>query len=196
MLRFTMLWLPIAAIAAVVGFTATARGQQDAPQAQITTTVKVDHRCPRGRASVEEYVHYAGRVYRRTHVEHAATIKLAYMLKCQHSRWGRRMTHRYHGRFVRERAARGDSWKGRWLGLPAADRAWATGTARCESGMNPQAVSPHGDHGAMQFKLATAAAAGFVPPDPKQHSLYEQLVRAVWWMHRAGKGQWPVCGAR
>lgn len=188
-------------IAVAVWIPATAGGQSDPPQQTTPTAVAtplpvVDHRCPRGLVSLREYVTYAAKAYRRRALSAHALRRLAYMAKCQHGDWAQGMARRYARRFKAARAIMLDPWKARWNALDAADRAWALGTASCESGMDPHAASPYGDHGAMQFKDSTAAAAGFEPADARMHPLYEQLVRAVWWMHKAGKGQWPVCGRR
>jgi hypothetical protein len=84
-------------------------------------------------------------------------------------------------------------WHFRWRQLPPEDRVWLRLTARCESGNDAHANAGNGFYGLMQFTLPTASAAGFaVRPD--QASWHEQAVRAVRWMHRAGKSQWPACG--
>jgi soluble lytic murein transglycosylase-like protein len=80
-------------------------------------------------------------------------------------------------------------WQIEWERFAPADRIWATRVAYCESTNNPRAHSPGGHHGLMQFLLSTARAAGF-SGDPHLASRHEQLVRAVWWSHRAGRSQW------
>lgn len=77
--------------------------------------------------------------------------------------------------------------------LPAGDRAWATSTGACESGNNPATNTDNGFLGAFQFLPATWHAAGGTGL-PHHHSWHYQAVIAVGWMHRAGQGQWPVCG--
>jgi hypothetical protein len=93
----------------------------------------------------------------------------------------------------RKIARKRDIWKIRWWLLPAYERSWALNTAACESHNNAQAVSSHGDHGAMQFKLGTWALAGGTG-DPCNASIYEQYVRAVWWKNKTSDEQWPNCG--
>lgn len=84
-------------------------------------------------------------------------------------------------------------WPIQFSRLSPADQNWAYATGACESGNDPTKHSPNGDHGAMQFKLATAWAAGF-KVDPHLTSIWEQYVRAVRWRNVAGASQWPVCG--
>jgi hypothetical protein len=84
-------------------------------------------------------------------------------------------------------------WQHRWNQLAREDRVWLRVTAHCESGNNAHKSAGNGFYGLLQFTLPTATAAGFaVRPD--RASWHEQAVRAVGWMHRAGKAQWPVCG--
>ena len=85
-------------------------------------------------------------------------------------------------------------WKIRFkYGQPLYERQWAVNTGACESHNTPTAHSPHGDHGAMQFKLGTWRSAGG-SGDPHTKSLYEQYVRAIRWKHKTSDEQWPNCG--
>lgn len=84
-------------------------------------------------------------------------------------------------------------WPIRFNRLPSWDRAWAWSTGECESGNDPATNTGNGFHGAFQFLLSTWWAAGGTGV-PEQHSWHYQAVIAVGWMHRAGAGQWPVCG--
>lgn len=84
-------------------------------------------------------------------------------------------------------------WRIRFAAEPSYEQQWAVNTGACESGNDPTKHSPNGDHGAMQFKLATAYSAGF-KEDPHMTTIWEQYVRAIRWKHIAGSGQWPVCG--
>jgi hypothetical protein len=111
-------------------------------------------------------------------------------VRCQRRPISRRLMARYRQRWSRWR--RGHYWLLEFGRLPAWDRAWARSTSWCESRNDPTAHGgPH--HGAFQFTLRTAWAAGF-RVDPHLTSWHEQAVRAVRWMHVAGRGQWPVCG--
>lgn len=73
------------------------------------------------------------------------------------------------------------------------DRGWYRSTAACESGNNPWINTGNGYYGAVQWLPSTWHAAGGWGL-PTQHGRHEQAVRGVWWMHTAGRGQWPVCG--
>ena len=73
------------------------------------------------------------------------------------------------------------------------ERSWAYSTGACESGNNPATATGNGYYGAFQFLLSTWWAAGG-QGIPSQHSWAYQAVIAVRWMHRAGAGQWPICG--
>lgn len=76
----------------------------------------------------------------------------------------------------------------------AASLNWAA-LAGCESGGNPQAVSPGGTYrGLYQFSLPTWASVGGTG-DPIDASAAEQTYRAELLYERSGAGQWPVCGS-
>ena len=67
--------------------------------------------------------------------------------------------------------------------------------AACESGGNPQAVSPGGDYrGKYQFSPSTWASVGG-SGDPAAAPETEQDQRAAMLYARSGAGQWPVCGS-
>lgn len=111
-------------------------------------------------------------------------------VRCLRRPVSRRLMARYRHRWSAWRRAH--YWLLEFERLPVGDQAWARSTSWCEARMDPTAHGgPH--HGAFQFLLSTAAAAGF-PGDPHVASWHEQAVRAVRWMHIAGRGQWPVCG--
>ena len=105
--------LLIAVIAAIFIPAALAGGQGPPPPpaapAAVSAAQVVDPRCPRGLHSVADYRGYASRVYRRDTVSRDAHRRLAYMLKCQHSRWATRMAARYHARFKTAREHRQQS---------------------------------------------------------------------------------------
>lgn len=68
--------------------------------------------------------------------------------------------------------------------------------AQCESGGNPQAVSPNGTYyGLYQFSVETWHAVGGSGL-PSQASSGEQTSRAQSLYGSGGAGQWPVCGRR
>jgi membrane-bound lytic murein transglycosylase MltF len=94
----------------------------------------------------------------------------------------------------RQRAwARRHPWQYRFNRLAAWERSWVRSTAWCESHNNPRTSTGNGYYGLLQFSWPTAQAAGF-RTYPHLTSWHEQAVRGVWWMRRAGRGQWPVCG--
>lgn len=71
---------------------------------------------------------------------------------------------------------------------------WAA-LAQCESGGNPQAVSPSGTyHGLYQFSVATWQSVGGSGL-PSQASPAEQTQRAQALQARSGWGQWPHCSS-
>lgn len=86
---------------------------------------------------------------------------------------------------------------------PASTPAPSTGTsahlqqiAQCESGGNPQAVSPGGQYrGKYQFDPATWRTVGG-SGDPAAAPEAEQDRRAAILYSRTGPSSWPVCGAR
>lgn len=89
-----------------------------------------------------------------------------------------------------------DPWKARFRHLGANERAWAKSTSRCETGgtFSPTIHDPSGTyHGAFQFDMTTARAAGF-KGDPHTKTWFEQAVRAVRYRRRVGSSPWPVCG--
>jgi hypothetical protein len=104
-------------------------------------------------------------------------------------------------RVLRKRAWRLEqSWKREWAAIPADWRAWALGTAYCETGgtMKPRIHTPSRIyHGLGQFDLRTWGEAGGTG-DPHHASYHEQLVRMVRLARSpsGGKGRWPHCGRR
>lgn len=67
--------------------------------------------------------------------------------------------------------------------------------AACESGGNWATNTGNGYFGGVQFSLPTWRSVGGTGY-PHQHSKAEQIRRAEILRHRAGLGQWPVCGRR
>lgn len=81
------------------------------------------------------------------------------------------------------------------VGGGADDLNWAA-LAQCESGGDPNAVSPGGTYfGLYQFSLSTWHAVGG-SGSPIDNSAGEQTYRAKILYKRSGSGQWPVCGSR
>jgi hypothetical protein len=83
-----------------------------------------------------------------------------------------------------------------WESFSHRDKRWARRTSECESGGNPKIHdSTHTYHGAFQFMLRTWRNSPMTPGgDPHRYSWKTQAVVAVKLKHRAGAGQWPVCG--
>jgi hypothetical protein len=83
-----------------------------------------------------------------------------------------------------------------WDGFSYKDKKWARQTSECESGGNPKIHdSTHTYHGAFQFMLRTWRHSPMSPGgDPHRFSWKTQAVVAVKLKHKAGAGQWPVCG--
>jgi Transglycosylase-like domain len=92
--------------------------------------------------------------------------------------------------------AGGERYDREWDSFSAKDKKWARKTSQCEAGQDPNIHSPGKDyHGAFQFLKSTWRAAPMSKGnDPHRFAWKVQAVVAVKWMHKAGKGQWPVCG--
>jgi hypothetical protein len=67
--------------------------------------------------------------------------------------------------------------------------------AQCESGTRWYINTGNGFYGGLQFTLSTWWSMGGYGY-PHHASRLEQMYRAVKLIHRAGYGQWPVCGYR
>lgn len=92
----------------------------------------------------------------------------------------------------------GNRWVIAYNELPRIDRAWAVSLANC-------VTHGHGTddwiwrwvsgerYGAFGFRMKDWRAAGGTS-FPHHHSWHYQAVKAVGWMHKAGRSQWPVCG--
>ena len=95
-----------------------------------------------------------------------------------------------------DRSGTGTRYIQEWNSFSTKDKRWARSTSECEAGQDPDIHSPGRDyHGAFQFLKSTWQAAPMSKGrDPHVHTWKTQAVVAVKWMHRAGKGQWPVCG--
>lgn len=123
----------------------------------------------------------------------AAKERLRRGWQCVRSRKKAHAVHRHVRKLYAWRMQYAHRWPIRFNALPSWDRSWAWSTGACESGNNPATNTGNGFHGAFQFVLSTWWAAGGTGV-PEQHSWHYQAVIAVGWMHRAGAGQWPVCG--
>lgn len=98
--------LTLATIAVAVLIPATAGGDPAPPSAPTMAVQTADTKCPRGLHSIADYRWYGGRAYKRERVSRRAHLRLAYMLKCQHSAPALRLVARYHKRFKAARVQR------------------------------------------------------------------------------------------
>ena len=99
---------------------------------------------------------------------------------------------------VRRHGGEWCTWRNRYRRLPAADQRWVRCIAYWETYGTPwpkkaRVVGTWGHLGSTQFAASTARSAGFRRPVTSV-TLYEQLVRSVWWARRAGKSQWSTAG--
>jgi hypothetical protein len=93
-------------------------------------------------------------------------------------------------------------WIYAWRHLTPHERSWAHCIADYETRGIPwnrkaQTNTGNGYYGSTQFLASTARSAGF-KSRPDHVTLHEQLVRTVWWAHRAGSSQWSTsqwCGS-
>ena len=76
------------------------------------------------------------------------------------------------------------------------NKRWASHTAKCESGKDPNAIGGGGLYrGAFQFMKSTWRGAPKSPGgDPIKYSYRTQAVVAVYLKKRDGTGHWPNCG--
>jgi hypothetical protein len=89
-------------------------------------------------------------------------------------------------------------YKAAWEDFSYKDKRWARKTSECESGGNPKIHDPSRTyHGAFQFLKSTWRRSPMSPGgDPHRYSWKTQAVVAVKLKHKAGAGQWPVCGRK
>lgn len=155
-------------------------------------TVTAD--CPRGLSTVPEYRTYARAVYRRPKVAVPATMRLRYMMRCQHSAWATREVRRLHDRFKAQRAQRrrveACTPYGKWA-IPAY-------IVMRESRGNPRARNPRSTAGGFyQIIDRTWWSAGgthyadshpaAVAPEWEQHCVAHRL-----WAGGAGSSHWAL----
>ena len=83
-----------------------------------------------------------------------------------------------------------------WDRTSQRDKRWASKTAECESGKDPNAIGGGGSYrGAFQFMKSTWRTSPKSPGgDPIDYSYTTQAVVAVKLKQRDGAGHWPVCG--
>jgi hypothetical protein len=83
-----------------------------------------------------------------------------------------------------------------WDRVSNKNKRWASRTAECESGKDPDAIGGGGRYrGAFQFMKATWRTSPKSPGgDPIAYDYKTQAVVAVALMRRDGDGHWPVCG--
>jgi hypothetical protein len=76
------------------------------------------------------------------------------------------------------------------------ERRWASKTAECESGKDPDAIGGGGAYrGAFQFMKETWKRAPKSPGgDPIDYNYRTQAVVAIALMNKDGTGHWPNCG--
>jgi soluble lytic murein transglycosylase-like protein len=90
----------------------------------------------------------------------------------------------------------GDRYDRVWDGYSDRNKRWARRTSECESGGDPDAVSPGGTYrGAFQFMRSTWRNSPKSPGgDPIRYRWKTQAVVAVALKKRDGAGHWPNCG--
>jgi hypothetical protein len=83
-----------------------------------------------------------------------------------------------------------------WDRTTKKDKKWASKTAKCESGKDPDAIGGGGIYrGAFQFMKSTWKASPKSPGgDPVDYSYVTQAVVAVALKNKDGAHHWPVCG--
>ena len=90
----------------------------------------------------------------------------------------------------------GDKYQRLWDNVSRSNKRWASHTAKCESGKNPDAIGGGGLYrGAFQFMKSTWRHAPKSPGgDPIKYPYRTQAVVAVYLKKRDGTGHWPNCG--
>jgi hypothetical protein len=83
-----------------------------------------------------------------------------------------------------------------WKQVSPRDKRWASRTAECESGRDPDAIGAGGTYrGAFQFMRATWRTSPKSPGgDPTAWNYRTQAVVAVALKRQQGTSPWPVCG--
>lgn len=90
----------------------------------------------------------------------------------------------------------GSKYERLWEDVSRKEKRWASRTAECESGKDPDAIGGGGKYrGAFQFMKATWRTSPKSPGgDPIAYDYKTQAVVAVALKRRDGAGHWPVCG--
>jgi len=83
-----------------------------------------------------------------------------------------------------------------WDKVSERDKRWASKTAECESGKDPDAIGGGGMYrGAFQFMKSTWRVSPHSPGgDPIAYNYKTQAVVAVGLKNEEGAGHWPTCG--
>ncbi len=83
-----------------------------------------------------------------------------------------------------------------WAKVTTREKRWATRTAECESGRDPDAIGAGGTYrGAFQFMRSTWRVSPRSPGgDPTAWNYRTQAVIAVALKREQGTSPWPVCG--
>ena len=83
-----------------------------------------------------------------------------------------------------------------WESTSSKDRRWASKTAECESGKDPDAIGGGGIYrGAFQFMKSTWKSSPKSPGgDPIAYPYRTQAVVAIALKNKDGAQHWPVCG--
>ena len=90
----------------------------------------------------------------------------------------------------------GSKYSRLWDKVSERDKRWASKTAECESGKDPDAIGGGGMYrGAFQFMKSTWRVSPKSPGgDPISYNYKTQAVVAVALKHQDGAGHWPTCG--
>lgn len=96
----------------------------------------------------------------------------------------------------KEPTANSSKYNRLWDRTSQRDKRWASKTAECESGKDPNAIGGGGAYrGAFQFMKSTWRTSPKSPGgDPIDYSYKTQAVVAVALKKRDGAEHWPVCG--
>ena len=90
----------------------------------------------------------------------------------------------------------GDRYQRLWENVSRRNKRWASHTAKCESGKDPNAIGGGGQYrGAFQFMRSSWKNAPKTPGgDPIDYGYKTQAVVAVALKKHMGTKPWPVCG--
>lgn len=113
-----------------------------------------------------------------------------------HACWHRVHAERAWDVCVRRHGGNFCTWRKRYRALPEVERRWVRCIAYWETYGTPwskksRVVGTWGHLGSTQFDPDTAIKAGFTRRVTST-TLYEQLVRSVWWAHETSRSQWST----